>query len=246
MSQQQKPDIQSEGVWTPEHSTNAGVEALESALYARERRPMIVFDLDGTLLDSYAMSIECHRRVIEAMGLPPVSQRMLELLNGPNAEQECQLLGLPVERAPELMAVMARVDEELVPTGAKLFPGVLDMLLTLQRESVLCLLTNGLPSYMRAVCDVTGIGSFFAERAGFALGVTKAMRLTEWAQKHHALRVLMVGDRHTDVEAAREAGVQSIAVTYGSGPVSELRAADQLAGDVDALCRACLAFCRQE
>lgn len=248
MSEQRKktPAPQS-GIWRGDTAppAQADVSAWEGGLHARLRRPMIVFDLDGTLLDSYEMSIECHRRAIEALGLPPVSREMLETLNGPTAEQECAMLGLPPKCLPELMAALERAEDDVVPARARLFPGTLEMLFALQDQATLCLLTNGQPHYMRLVCELTGVGPLFAERAGFTPGITKAMRIREWAQKHAALRVVMVGDRASDIEAARQAGAAALAVTYGSGTPAELAGADWIAADVGTACRLCAEFCEQ-
>lgn len=245
--QRKKAPAPQSGIWRGDvaQPAQADVSAWEGGLHARLRRPMIVFDLDGTLLDSYEMSIECHRRTIEVLGLPPVSRETLEALNGPTAEQECAMLGLPPQRLPELMAAMERVENEVVPARARLFPGALEMLFALQDQATLCLLTNGQPHYMRLVCELTGVGALFAERAGFTLGITKSMRIREWAQKHAALRAMMVGDRPTDIEAAHQAGAAALAVTYGSGTHAELVGADWIAADVETVCRLCTDFCEQ-
>ena len=210
---------------------------------ARAPRPLIVFDLDGTLLDSYELANEGHRRAIAALGLPPVSLAVLEALNGPSAEGACHILGLPLSRQAELEAALEAADDVLIPTWARLFPGVLSMLEVLTGRATLCLLTHGQPSYLHAVCAVTGMEGFFAERAGFTPGVSKAMRIREWAQRHGAPRALMVGDRPTDLDAAREAGAVAVGVTYGAGSAQEMAGADALAHDLAQVCEICLAFC---
>ncbi len=245
MTEQQKKQANGTG-WqaTP---TSLGVESWNAGLYAHQRLPLIVFDLDGTLLDSYEVALEIHSRAIAAMGLPPVSRAVLESLNGPSIEQECAMLGLPLSCADAMIAAMERAEAELMPTHARLFPGVEAMLEALFGRANLCLLTNGLPSYQALVCEITGIGDRFVEREGYVSGITKAMRAREWARKFAAPRALMVGDRPSDVAAAREAGATALGVTYGNGTPEEMRAAapDALAADVDEVLRFCLRFCEE-
>jgi len=206
--------------------------------------PLIVFDLDGTLVDSYEMALLCHARTIEAVGLPPVSRRVLESLNGPTIEEECRILGFPMERMGELEAAMTRVEVELAPVMARTFPGVPEMLASLQSGgAVLCVLTNGLPHYMKLVCGITGIDRYVTESAAYTPGVSKAARIRQWMEARGLPRALAVGDRPTDVDAGRMAGARTLAVTYGNGTAEQLAHADYLASTVAEAWRLCERFC---
>jgi phosphoglycolate phosphatase len=47
---------------------------------------LIVFDFDGTLVDSRALILECHRTVFTEFGLPPPSREESLLLIGKSLE----------------------------------------------------------------------------------------------------------------------------------------------------------------
>jgi phosphoglycolate phosphatase len=205
-------------------------------------KPLIVFDLDGTLLDSRETAMEGHRLAVEAMGLPPVSQEVLAALNGPNSEQSCRILGISVSRRAEFEAVMERIDDVILRQRGKLFPGVLSMLHELSAEATLGLLTNGSPAYMELACQVTGMTHCFAERTGFVPGFSKQDRIRAWQSRHGAPRALMVGDRAGDVAAAHAAGALAIGAVYGVGAPDELAQADALAADIRQVHSLCLAF----
>jgi phosphoglycolate phosphatase-like HAD superfamily hydrolase len=243
VTEQQKEASQAQGgAWAGGAlPTHAGLMDIQEYLHTQP--PLIVFDLDGTLLDSAEMAVRCHIRVLAEMGLPPVSRDVLDSLNGPSVEEKCVMLGLPPERQDEMEAALVRAEAVLVPTQARLFPGVPDMLAALHGRAVLCLLTNGQPSYLRMVCEVTGIGAWFAEQAGYTRGITKAGRIRAWTEAHAAPRVLMVGDRPTDVASAHEAGALALGVTYGNGRPEQMHEADALAGDIGAVLRYCEQFC---
>lgn len=207
--------------------------------------PMIIFDLDGTLLDSHDLSIESHRQVVKRLGLPPVSHDMLAALNGPTSEQAVQMLGLPVSRVPEFDAHMRDVDNVLVRQHARLFPGVPEMLDKLQGKATLALLTNGSPHYVEESANATGIKGFFDLIQGFVPGMGKAKRLRSWYERFLPAGMMMVGDRASDIDAAHEAGAIGVGVLYGAGSLPELSSAEMIARDMDELRRICLAFCER-
>ena len=235
------------GEWTGATlPSQGGVAMWQEGLHAHSLLPLIVFDLDGTLLDSYEMAMVNNARAIEAMGLPPVSQAVLESLNGPTLEGACAILGLPPERTGELEAAFTRVEAEQVPIMARTFPGVPEMLASLQSQATLCLLTNSLPAYLELSCQATGIGKFFAERAASEAGVSKAQRIRQWMEARGLPRTLVVGDRATDISAGREAGAWTLAVTFGRGVADPLDHADATASTVAEMWRHCERFCRGE
>jgi len=219
------------------------VTVWQKGLHPGSLLPLIVFDLDGTLLDSYEMAMTNNARVIEAMGLPPAAHAVLESLNGPTVEEACAILGLPPERLGELEAAFSRIEAESVPAMAQTFPGVPEMLASLQSGATLCLLSNSLPAYLALACEATGIGKYFSERAGYAPGVSKAARIRQWLEARGLPRALVVGDRPTDITAGREAGAWTLAVTYGNGTADELALADALASTVAEAWRHCERFC---
>ncbi|MCL2810807.1 MAG: HAD family hydrolase [Clostridia bacterium] len=241
-----QPETQS-GEWTGVTlPPQGGVAMWQEGLHSHSLLPLIIFDLDGTLLDSYEMALVAHTRVIEAMGLPTATPALLEALNGPTLEQACALLGLPSERAGELEAVLSQIEAEQVPVMARTFPGVPEMLAALQSEATLCLLTNSLPAYLEMACEATGIGKFFAERAASETGVPKAQRIRQWMEARGLPRTLVVGDRSTDISAGREAGAWTLAVTFGCGEADQLTHADATASTVAEMWRHCERFCKGE
>ncbi len=220
------------------------VTAWQQGLHPHAVQPMIVFDLDGTLLDSHEMSIQCYVHGLEAMGLPPVSRELLASLNGPTLPEAAEVLGVG-DRVEEFLRAMTLAEERLVPVMAQLYPGVAEMLAALHGQAVLCVLTNGQARYLRYAIEGCGIAGYFAERAAFTPEVTKAERVREWMEAHGQPRTLMVGDRETDVAAGLKAGAVTLAVTYGAGERSRLAEADALADTVAEVWQICERFCRE-
>lgn len=218
-------------------------DAYDLQSYAREHLPKIVFDLDGTLLDSRELAIEGHRAALSRMGLSDVSDEVLSSLNGPTSEQAMKILDIPVSRAPEFEAHMREIAKDMMFQKTRLFPGVADMLAKLEGKAALCLLSNGSPHYVAETANMTNIARYFDHIQGFVPGMTKARRLTIWKERYEPSRMMMIGDRASDIESAHDAGLLAVGVTYGAGSVEELTDADLLATSVEELRRICLAFC---
>ena len=128
---------------------------------------------------------------------------------------------------------------------ASVYPGVPELLDGLvDRGVTLATATMKLTPVAEAILALHGLADRFAVVNG-----TDATHRTKAQALDHALErlggpdragVLMVGDRHSDVAAAQECGVGSVAVTWGYGTVEELGAtgADHLVsapGDLLAL-----------
>jgi glucose-6-phosphate isomerase len=81
--------------------------------------------------------------------------------------------------------------------------------------------------------------------SGYVSGVSKAERMLQWQQELDARRVIVVGDRRTDISNAREAGAYAIGVTYGMGSREELSGADALCDTAMDVARECLRVIEQ-
>ena len=66
------------------------------------------------------------------------------------------------------------------------------------------------------------------------------MRIAQWEQETGARRVIVVGDRKTDVDNARAAGAYAVGVTFGMGSAEERGEADALCGTMEQVKDACL------
>lgn len=201
---------------------------------------LLIFDLDGTLVDSQmdlALSVNAMR---QGMGLSALAH---------------DLIGTYVGRGVNVLMRRAlgdqATDEEL-ERGLALFldyyrrhmldntatyPGVREALEEL-RDRKLAVLTNKPYHFTREMLSRLGIaryflfvygGNSFAQKKPDPVGVTTLMRDTEVSPA----QTLMVGDSDTDVLTGRAAGVWTCGVTYGFGAHTlESAPPDLLLGDL--------------
>ncbi len=188
----------------------------------------VMFDLDGTLLDS-APDLACAaNRMLAALGLPGRDPELLATFIGKGITRlvERTLAGSLEGAADAPLVARAlplyeRFYEEESGRNTSVFPGVTEGLEMLAREGVpLACITNKSERFTHALLDQTGLAHFFRTVVG---GDTLPRRKPDPLPFLHACErlgvaareALMVGDSQNDVAGARAAGCPVVCVPYG-------------------------------
>lgn len=199
------------------------------------RYGLIVFDWDGTLIDSAETIVECIRQAARDLGLrvpePARARHVIGL--GLHDSLRLAVPDLPAERTMEFVECyrrefLAREDD------MRLFPGVVALLEALRaRGHRLAVATGKSRRGLERALDATGLRKFFvASRcADESTPKPHPAMLRELMQ---ALATapegsLMVGDTSHDLQMASAAGVDAVAVCYGAHGEDGLRALQPLA-----------------
>ena len=215
------------------------MDACQAGVLAMKRPVLIVFDLDGTLTDSAALGRLLFKRVFAHLGFGEISDELADSFNGPSSDEVLRIMGIE-HRKDEYNALIDEVETDLVKTMGTIYPGVVEMLADLAPHAHLAILTNGSPVYCQTCIEHYGFAPYIGLRAGFASGVTKAMRIGMWERELGARRVIVVGDRGTDIANARAANAYAIGVTFGMGTREELSGADVLCSSAQQITQACM------
>lgn len=207
------------------------------------RCELIVFDWDGTLMDSTGMIAGAIQAAARDLGIAPPSLEQARQIIGLGLDDALRqaLPDLPPRRYPELadryrFHYLAR-DHELL-----LFPGVSDLLAGLAAAGYWLGVATGKSrrGLDRALAS-SGLGAYFnATRcADECLSKPHPQMLEELMAEFGAspATTLMIGDTTYDLQMARNAGVTGVAVAYGAHPktVLEAEAPAFCADDVEAL-----------
>jgi pyrophosphatase PpaX len=117
----------------------------------------VLFDLDGTLLDSFAVHYQAYEAMFARFGILVTRETFLASYS-PNWYHTYERMGLPSDSWDAANAYWL---EEAAKRKAKLFPGVREMLEALSRSRKLGLVTSG--SRQRVMTDLerTGIAPYF-------------------------------------------------------------------------------------
>lgn len=199
--------------------------------------PLICFDNDGTLFASH----EVANPAIQRSYVRFCREHGLDLAQ-PTDEEICRLTGKPgpvfySEILPEPLRDLSAqfrelcLDEEVreVLERGRLYPGILEILHELRRAGRrLALVTNAGERYIEAVRKQVGYDSLLDGIYHFGKnGWSRKSEMIRAAMADFgAPRAVMVGDRASDFEGARGAGVPFLACLYGYGAPDELHQAD--------------------
>lgn len=183
---------------------------------------LIVFDWDGTLMDSEARIIDCMQAAVSDLGLAPPSRQRIRDIIGLGLKEAVETL-LPSTEPEAVEEITLRYRHHFLEentTPSVLFPGA--------QAVVEWLRTRG---YLLAVA--TGKGRRGLDRALRETGLGGSFHATRCADEtrskpHPAMLLeimnelgvsaqdtLMVGDTEYDVLMAKNAGASAMAVSYG-------------------------------
>ncbi|WP_043753965.1 HAD family hydrolase [Imhoffiella purpurea] len=197
---------------------------------------LIVFDWDGTLMDSEARIVSCIHKAFAELNLPVPSREAARDIIGLGLDEAMARLmpGAGPGLRAELITHYRRHFLGGDATPSVLFPGVRETLDWLAgRGHRLAVATGksrpGLDKSMRE----TGLGSYFhATRcADETFSKPNPQMLLELMEELGASpeETLMIGDTEYDLLMARNARVESLAVSYGVHPPERLMAHGPLA-----------------
>jgi phosphoglycolate phosphatase len=192
------------------------------------RYPLIVFDWDGTLVDSPAAIVECMQAASRDLGLPVPERSRASHVIGLGLHEAMRIVApeLPGERYPEFIAAYRRHFLGREDT-MRLFAGMPQLLENLASSRALGIATGKSRRGLERSLDATGVRQLFAASrcADETMPKPHPAMLLELMEELNieADGVLMIGDTSHDMEMARAAGVDALAVSYGAHPEHELR-----------------------
>ncbi len=191
---------------------------------------LIVFDWDGTLMDSEAQIVDCMRQAAEDMGWEPRDAAAVREIIGLGLPQAVAKL-YPRQDAVGLRAMADRYRDRFLSDDLErsaLFEGALEVLDELAADGYLLAVATGKGRRgLDRVLDATGLdGLFHATRcADETQSKPHPAMLHELMEELGAMpdETLMVGDTEFDMRMARNARVMPLPVSYGAHDIERLR-----------------------
>ena len=181
----------------------------------------VVFDMDGTLIDSSRVVPPAFSEAIRGMGGPALSDDEVidSYVLGPPAAIMEHFLGRRVTRA-ELDAYHGRLGDEARERGLRPYPGIVEALDAL-RDLPLGVFTNADRGNTRVLLGAAGIADRFTavvsadEVAPRFKPNPDGLLLACERLEVDAARTAYVGDGPLDAETARSAGALAVAAGWG-------------------------------
>jgi phosphoglycolate phosphatase len=213
----------------------------------------VIFDLDGTLIDTASEIAVALGRTFAELKLSPLPKKAVENLIGRGVhsmvERALQQAGEP---SVDVDAAVARFEEHYastVGTEAELFPGVLEGLALLRDGGYKMSVVTNKPRYFtEKLLDRLAVKDLFAGLVAGDDGIRRKphgdmLAAACSAMGSSAAASLMIGDSDNDVLAARNAGCPVWCVPYGynEGRGPGTLACDRMVATVEAAARLLLA-----
>ena len=204
---------------------------------------IVVFDLDGTLVDTAPDLISALNHVLEREGLPPVPLKSARNMIGAGARKLIER-GLEVDGRAVSVADIDRLTRDFIDyyaehiaDASRPFDGLEAALDDLQAQGYrFAVCTNKLEWLSKRLLDALGLSPRFAAICGAdTFGVSKPdpaiLQQTVARAGAQLSGAIMVGDAGPDVGVARRAGIPVIGVEFGytDVPIAELKP-DRLIG----------------
>lgn len=202
----------------------------------------ILFDLDGTLIDSSEGIIKCVLYTLDFYGIKePDTAKLYRFIGSPLSESFERYYGFSHEKAYE---AVQKYRERYNKTGifeCKLYPGVEKCIRTLKEQGYRIGMASSKPEVScRRILEHFGILPLFDDVVGATFDGTRDKKseilkevMRRWSHIPKS-EMCLIGDTMFDVNGAKELGIFCIAVSYGFGDVEEMKAAG-VAGMCDSL-----------
>lgn len=198
---------------------------------AQRPYPTIVFDLDGTLVDTAPDLVATLNTILAREDMAPVAFDAAVAMVGSGARVMLQSAFAASGRSltPDKLEFLFRdfighYSEHLVDASLP-YPGVETMLDRFAADGwLLAVCTNKSEAPAKKLLDLLGLAPRFAAIAGqdtFGVSKPDPRHLTETVRiaGGDLANAIMVGDSRTDIDTAIAAGVPVVAVTFGYSPV---------------------------
>jgi phosphoglycolate phosphatase len=197
----------------------------------------VVFDLDGTLIDSVPDIAAALNRCLANEGRESLpEQGVAKLVGGGARELVARALGsaTPSTEIDRILAKFLALYEAELVTHTRLYPHARDLLHELKAAAIpMAICTNKPQPLTHLILERLDLASYFAVIWGGETGKPLKPDATCLRMVCEQLGVapaetMMVGDSHTDIDAARASGCASIVISHGY----EQRPLESLGADV--------------
>jgi phosphoglycolate phosphatase len=203
----------------------------------------VLFDLDGTLVDSAALITQHLAGALRAVGADVPGPAVLMSLVGPPFETALPAVGLTAEQTAAAILHYRSTYDPVAAEQSALFPGIPTLLEKLDATGLRMAIATSKPERTAArIAAGLGIADRFALIGGadpavgrVGKGPVIASVLTRLSLDPARAPVVMVGDRSHDNEGAIANGVSAIGVGWGYAEPGELADAQLVVPDLDAL-----------
>jgi phosphoglycolate phosphatase len=196
----------------------------------------LAFDIDGTIFDCGDIIVEAFRNGIDSF--IEYSENKIKM---PSREKIISVLGIPTEQIfQQLFPVLERREQQIMNDlcmyslvdmidrgGGYIYEGVFPTIKKFYEEGYTILAaSNGRRPYIEAILRAHGLIDFFTKPV---IVLDSNIQSKAGIVKHYKENIckkellIMIGDRHSDMDAAKENAVPFIGCSFGHAGIDEIQ-----------------------
>lgn len=190
---------------------------------------MVIFDMDGTLIDSFRDLQVTLNEVRILLGLEVIDQNKIKGAIGASLKGMIQKLfdDCP-EKVNEAIEIFKEIYHKHIVDNTVPYNGIYNIIETLKKKGMMVGVLSNKPSELvriplyhfkiSSLMDFIYGGDSFEERKPSGEPIKRIINYFEVEPKD----AVIIGDSFIDIEAGKNAGIRTIAVTYGYSSLKEL------------------------
>ena len=209
------------------------------------RYTAVLFDLDGTIVDSAPGITATLARTFERLGMTvPPPDELLAYVGPPILDSFRDLAHFDIAESNRALDIYRPLYLETGVFDASVYPGIETVLRRIHESGIpLSLATSKPEQPATVVLEHYDLAKYFDELTGASADEIRSKKSDVVAEALRRLRAdgadlsapVMVGDRHHDIDGAAEHGVPTIFVTWGYGAATEQTGASAVVDTADEL-----------
>ena len=195
----------------------------------KSNKPIILFDLDGTLIDSTEAILKCFDDSFKHFDLPTPDDESIKTLIGHPLDYMYAKLGISQDRVWDFVAVYKLHYKERSKPMTKLLPFAKEAIKEAATFARLGIVTTKTGEYSQILLEHMGVMDYFEVLIGrehvehpkpHPEPILKALTLMNISYKEN---VFMIGDTCMDMISAKDSGIEGVGVLSGYANEEDLK-----------------------
>jgi len=176
----------------------------------------LIFDFDGTIADTFDLSLQIGRGILDSLKLHHLSEETIVHFRNRPFRETIRNLKIPLHKLPRLLIRVRRGIHDHIDE-IKPFDGIRDMLLDLKSHSTFMgIVTSNSEENVNRFLDrfdlrIFNSGAYSSAIRGKASKMRRLIRKNNLAKE----TTIYIGDTTDDIDACRKVGIKVAAVTWG-------------------------------
>lgn len=180
------------------------------------KKATLIFDFDGTIADTFSFYMSILNKLSKKFGFRQIQPDQVETYRNMDSHKVMELLAIPRIKLPFIVWEARKLLKEGLEHVAP-FEGIKETVEEIRKKEILLgIITSNSVRNVRSFLNNYKFPEF--DFIYSSLQIWNKSKALKRVIHHHKLQpkmVFYVGDETRDIEAVREAGVKSIAVTWG-------------------------------